>query len=202
MWNNIYRICEYIAVISLITFFIFMPISIKFESKKIFEKFFIASGIIFFISYVISVFLQVLLQPPKQEISVRIENVTTTLNNVSTEIEDIQSELTQRIELVAKLKEEAEIAENVISLSDDQVNAIQAKLRQELDSNSGKNFMQGILINGLFFILGIIFPQMIKLFKRKSAKTDTPTAASSNLYSEEEIAQAIELLDTIKKDKK
>lgn len=148
-----------------------------------------------------SAFFQVLMQPPKQEISVRIENVTTTLKNISTEIEDIQSELTQRVELVAKLKEEAEIAENVISLSDDQVNAIQAKLRQELDSNSGKNFMQGILINGLFFILGIIFPRIIKSFKRKSAKTDKP-ATSSNSHSEEEISQAIELLATIKKDKK
>ena len=202
MWNNIYNICIYIAAVSMITFFIFLPISIKFEHKKIIENIFLASGIIFFVSYIMSAFFKVLMQPPKQEISVRIENVSTSLTDISNEIEEIQSELTQRVKLVAELKEEAEIAENVISLSDDQVTAIQAKLRQELDSNNGKNFMQGILINGLFFILGIIFPRIIKSFKRKSAKTDMPATTSSNSYSEEEIAQAIELLETIKKDKK
>lgn len=199
MWNNIYNICIYTAVISLIIFFIFFFLSLKFENKEIIGKIFIASGIIFFISYVISALLEAIFAPPKQEISVRIENVSTTLNDVSTEIEDIQSELTQRIELVEKLKEEAEIAENVISLSDEQVTAIQAKLRQELDSNSGKNFMQGILINGLFFILGIIFPRIIKMVKKKSAKTDRSTTASSNSYSEEEIAQAIKIIRSCEK---
>lgn len=203
MWNNIYIICQYIVVISILTFFSFFILTFtKLGDKKIITTIFLMSGLVFFVSYVICIVLEALMQPPKPDITTRIENVSTSLTDISTEIEEIQSELTQRVELVAELKEEAEIAENVISLSDDQVTAIQAKLRQELDSNNGKNFMQGILINGLFFILGIISPRIIKSFKRKSAKTDIPTTTSSNSYSEEEIAQAIELLETIKKDKK
>ena len=203
MWNDIYIVCQYIVVISILTFFSFFILTFtKLGGKKIITTIFLFSGLVFFVSYVICLALETLMQPPKPDIATRIENVSTSLTDISTEIEDIQSELTQRVELVAELKKEAEIAENVISLSDEQVNAIQAKLRQELDSNNGKNFIQGIVINGLFFILGIIFPRIIKSFKRKSAKTDMPTTTSSNSYSEEEIAQAVKLLETVKKDDK
>ena len=53
-----------------------------------------------------------------------------------------------------------------------------------------------------FFILGIISPRIIKLFKRKPTKTDEPITASAASYSEEEINQAIKLLKTFKKDDK
>lgn len=203
MLDNIFIICSIVSIIFLFMLIITFSLSFsaKFKGKKtdnILRFFFL----MFITFYFFTSILNSLLQPPKSDISIRIENVSTSLSDISTEIEDIQSELTQRIELVAELKKEAEIAENMISLSDDQVTAIQAKLRQELDSNSGKNFVQGILINGLFFILGIIFPRIIKSFKRKSTKTNEPITASATSYSEEEIAQAIELLDTVKKDKK
>ena len=203
MWDNILFICAFVTLIFLFVLIMTFSLSFftKFKGKKT-DKILRFSFLMFFIFYFFTVIINFLLQPPKSDIATRIENVSTSLTDISTEIEDIQSELTQRIELVAELKKEAEIAENMISLSDDQVTAIQAKLRQELDSNSGKNFVQGILINGLFFILGFIFPRIINSFKRKSTKTGKPTTASSNPYSEEEIAQAIELLDTVKKDKK
>lgn len=80
-------------------------------------------------------------EPIRQEdiLSDRISEISSTLAETSKELSDIQEELETRIEYVQNLKKEAEIAENVISLSEEQVNAIQAKINQELEANSEKN---------------------------------------------------------------
>lgn len=205
MWNHILFACQLITIFSFVLICLislasalFNKISIDKTAKPLFINI-----SIFLIFYIISSLLDSYLKPPKPDISSRIESVSTSLTEISTEIEEIQSELTQRIELVAELKKEAEIAENFISLSDDQVSAIQAKLKQEFESNSGKSLLQGILINAFFFVIGIISPRIIELLKKKLNKTNKANSTSStNSYSEEEISQAVKLLDAIKKDKK
>lgn len=134
------------------------------------------------------------------DISTRIKKISQDISNLSNELSLIQIELENRIELVENLKKEAEIAENVINLSSEQVDAIQAKLNQELNSSGNKTLAQSILISGTFFILGIITPYTITFFKRKVTEHNEPDGENILLdkYSNEEIEQAIRLLDALK----
>ena len=137
------------------------------------------------------------------DISIRIKKVSQDISNLSNELSLIQIELENRIELVENLKKEAEIAESVISLSSEQVDAIQSKLNQELNSSGNKSLVQSILISGTFFILGIITPYGITFFRRKATKLVEPNDENLIIckYSNEEIEQAVKLLDALKNRK-
>lgn len=103
------------------------------------------------------------------DISDNINIIAGNLAEVSKELSSMQNALEARIKFVEDLKEQAEIAENVISLSEEQVNAVQAKLSQELEESSGKDILISILINIFFLTLGLVLPQIIKCIKcRKS----------------------------------
>lgn len=137
----------------------------------------------------------------ESDISVRIEHICTDLSKTSSELSLIQQELEARIETVETLKAEAEIAENMISLSEDQVNAIQAKFHQEIDANSGKSLLQNILISSFFFFLGLFIKPIFHAIKKRFSKSacDDTSIIQTIIYSDEEIKQAIKLLDTLKK---
>lgn len=154
-------------------------------------------------SYFNNFFTLLLTETESTDISTKIENISNDLFAASSELSSIQQELESRIEYVADLKKEAEIAENVISLSDEQVNAVQAKLNQELDASSNKGLMQNILISSFFFMLGLIVQPILKAIKRKSdtAPEDGTSASHDNKYSDEEIEQAIKLLNSINQNK-
>ena len=117
----------------------------------------------------------------------------------SAELENIQQELEERIKFVEELKKEAEIAENVISLTDEQVNAVQEKLNEELEANSNQGLIQNIIISTFFFGLGLVIQPIINLMKRKSSKENENNIEETQheKYSDEEIEQAIKLLDTL-----
>lgn len=136
----------------------------------------------------------------ESDISIRIENISTDLLKASSELSLIQQELEARIETVESLKAEAEIAENMISLSEEQVNAVQAKIHQEVDANSSKNLLQNILISSFFFLLGLFVQPVFHAIKNRFAKTDDNNTGTKeiNTYSYEEIDRAVKLLDTIK----
>lgn len=70
------------------------------------------------------------------------------------ELNLLQLELEQRIKLVEKLKEDAEQAEQIISMSEEQVSAVRKALNQELQKEGKKSFWQGVAVNFIFFILG------------------------------------------------
>ena len=72
------------------------------------------------------------------DISDNINIIADSLVEASEELSSIQQALEARVEFVEDLKKQAEIAENVISLSEEQVNAVQAKINQELEASSGK----------------------------------------------------------------
>ena len=101
------------------------------------------------------------------DISQRVNEVSRNLAEASNELSYLQQALESRIEFVEDLKEQAEIAENVISLSEEQVNAIQAKLSQELEASNGKNTIITIIVSTFFFILGLIVPRLYDSIKRK-----------------------------------
>lgn len=136
-------------------------------------------------------------------IASRIENISNDLSKASSEILSIQKELEDRIKYIEELKKEAEIAENVISLSDEQVNAVQAKFHQELETSSSKGLIQSFLLSLFFFVLGFVIKPISKAFKRKFATTpeEDTSVSRDNKYSDEEIEQAIKLLNTINQNK-
>lgn len=127
---------------------------------------------------------------PVEELSEKIERISNELSTSSKELLDIQSELESRIEVVESLKKEAEIAENVISLTSDQVNAIQSKLNQELAANDGKNVLTSVIINAVFFALGLTVQPISQFIKNKNTKQNLDSEKNKkNSYSEEEIHQ-------------
>ena len=100
----------------------------------------------------------------EKDISDRIKSVTDILSNSMTELDLLQKELGQRIELVEKLKKEADQAEQIISLTEEQVKAFKNTLNQELEKESKKSFWQGVLVNFVFFILGAIASYIVSKY--------------------------------------
>lgn len=140
------------------------------------------------------------------DMSVRIEAISENLSVASNELSNIQKELEARIEYIDDLKKEAEIAENVISLSEEQVNAVQAKINKELTKSNTKNIILSVIINAFFFTLGIAVPFIINYIKSRKQKS-TPEISPTSKYTDEQIEQAQKLLallnnETNKKDDK
>ena len=125
--------------------------------------------------------------------------ISNNLQEISQELSELQKELEARIEYIEHLKEEAQIAESVISLSQDQVNAIQAQLNQELESNSGRDIMINVVTGTIFYILGVVPPMIINKIKNKKStqKQTTTNNTEKCMYSAEEV---FEMIDGLKKN--
>lgn len=134
------------------------------------------------------------------DISIKIESIAKDLAKSSSQLSVIQEELENRIEYVEELKNEAEIAENVISLTDEQVSAVQAKLNEELNASSGKSLIQSFLISTFFFVFGLLTPQIANWIRRKQPNNhlDDKKTVDTSIYSQEELEQAIKLLNTVR----
>lgn len=122
----------------------------------------------------------------EKDISGKITAISDNLKETATELSVLQQQLEARIDYVEKLKEEAEIAENVISLSEEQVNAVQSKINQELNANGNKSIIMSFLISALFFVLGLIVQPTINLFRHKKNKHNNHEI-SNKQYSQEEL---------------
>jgi len=98
------------------------------------------------------------------EIPERIKMITEQLKISSTEIDMIEKELLLRIEKVNSLKAEAEQAEKIINIRKDQVETMIMLLRKELKNESKKGFLQGLIINFIFFIFGAVVSYLISKY--------------------------------------
>lgn len=130
------------------------------------------------------------------ELSVKIEAISDGLEKSARELDTIQEELESRIATVEELKKEAEIAENMISLSEEQVSAIQSKLNQELEASSGKSFWVNVFVSAFFFTLGLIVTPVFNFIRRRLQKTppQKPIAGRDGL-TEEELEKFHRMLD-------
>lgn len=136
------------------------------------------------------------------DISSRISTISNNLLEMSQELSKLQKELETRIKYVDHLKEEAEIAENVISLSEEQVNAVQAKLNQELESSSGRDILISVVIGAIFYILGVVTPMIINKFKNKEYIQKQNPTINERTYSTEDMSKMLDKLkEYIEKDK-
>lgn len=132
------------------------------------------------------------------ELSARIEAISSDLAKSAKELDAIQEKLESRIATVEELKKEAEIAENMLSLSEEQVNAIQSKLNQELEASSGKSLWVNILISSFFFALGLIATPLLDFVKRKLQRTPPQTPVTDkDTLTEEELEKFHKLLDEL-----
>ena len=100
----------------------------------------------------------------KQDMASKINDIAKTLSESSDMLTDIETELQKRIDKVNNLKEEAEQAEQIISLTQDQVQAIQSSINKELKKDSRKSFWSGVVVNFVFFVLGALVSFLISRF--------------------------------------
>lgn len=110
------------------------------------------------------------------DMSSKIYNIASSLTETSNELSQMQQELELRIEYVENLKREADIAESVISLTEEQVKAVQSKINQEIEASNGKNTISSFLMSAFFFVLGLLLQGSIKetaLGKRVFGKQDS-----------------------------
>lgn len=134
---------------------------------------------------------RILTSTGEEDLSVKIEEIAKELSESSHALLDMQTELENRISTVEELKKEAEIAENMVSLTEEQVAAIQSKLNQELEASNGKSLLYNILISAVFFILGWIAQPIYNFFKKKPTALPPQNNSINGNYTIEEIEQAI-----------
>ena len=100
----------------------------------------------------------------EDDITSRIKDVSTVLENSVQELGELQTELEERVKMVEKLKEEAEQAETIISLTEEQVKAVRTTLNNELQKEGRKSFWQGVIVNFVFFVLGAIVSYIVSKY--------------------------------------
>ena len=100
----------------------------------------------------------------KDDLVERIKKTTKKLNASINEISYLQDELKERINIVEALKKEAQIAENIITLSSEQVKAVKLVLNKELVNEGKKSFWKNFGTNFIFFILGVIVTFLLSIF--------------------------------------
>ena len=89
----------------------------------------------------------------EDDITSRIKDVSTVLENSVQELGELQTELEERVKMVEKLKEEAE-----------QVKAVRTTLNNELQNEGRKSFWQGVIVNFVFFVLGAIVSYIVSKY--------------------------------------
>lgn len=97
----------------------------------------------------------------EDDITSRIKDVSTVLENSVQELGELQTELEERVKMVEKLKEEAE---TIISLTEEQVKAVRTTLNNELQKEGRKSFWQGVIVNFVFFVLGAIVSYIVSKY--------------------------------------
>ena len=106
----------------------------------------------------------------EDDITSRIKDVSTVLENSVQELGELQTELEERVKMVEKLKEEAEQAETIISLTEEQVKAVRTTLNNELQKECRKSFWQGVIVNFVFFVLGTIVSYIVSKYLVRNTK--------------------------------
>lgn len=84
----------------------------------------------------------------------RIEKLTNALQQSSHLISEVEAEIQSRSQLVAELKKDAEKYEKLVSINQEQVEAVAQLLNGELRKEGRRSFWGGFILNLVFFLLG------------------------------------------------
>lgn len=98
------------------------------------------------------------------DISEKIEKVSKILSNSSTELFGLQRELEEKIKFVNDLNIKANQAQSLLSLSQDQIEAIKTMLSQEAQKENKASFWKSVLVNFVFFVFGAIASYIISKY--------------------------------------
>jgi len=108
------------------------------------------------------------LQPPrtKETIEERIKKLTSSLQESTNLIAEVESEISERSTLVEKLKKDAETYEQLVKLKGPEVEAVAQLLRGELKKEGSRSFWKGVIVNFMFFALGLIASVVVNLLMK------------------------------------
>ncbi len=84
----------------------------------------------------------------------RINKLTSALKESSHLVTEVEKEISSRQQLVLELQKDAEKYEKLVSINQEQVDAVAQLLQGELRKEGNKSFWKGIIVNFVFFILG------------------------------------------------
>jgi len=84
----------------------------------------------------------------------RIEKLTNALQQSSHLISEVEAEIQSPSQLVAELKKDAEKYEKLVSINQEQVEAVAQLLNGELRKEGRRSFWGGFILNLVFFLLG------------------------------------------------
>jgi vacuolar-type H+-ATPase subunit I/STV1 len=86
----------------------------------------------------------------------RIKQLTSSLEDISKVIGDVEKAVEERRELARKLEQDVRTYNNIITLKKDEVEAVAQLLRGELKKEERRGLLRDILINVVFFMLGLV----------------------------------------------
>jgi len=108
----------------------------------------------------------------------RIEELTTSLGQPVTTISEIEKEVRDRQALVERLQRDAEVAEDLIAVSQEQINAVAQTLRGELERQERSSFWWGVGMNFLFIVIGVTLTELyhftLRRIRRAGAAEESP----------------------------
>lgn len=86
----------------------------------------------------------------------RITKLINALKSSTELISAIDQEIKERQQLVTKLEQDLATYDEIVKLKESEVEAVAQLLRGELRKEGRKSLLQEILVNGFFFILGVV----------------------------------------------
>jgi vacuolar-type H+-ATPase subunit I/STV1 len=92
----------------------------------------------------------------KQTLEERIKQLTSSLEDASKVVGEVEQEIEERRELARKLEQDVETYKNVVALKKDEVEAVAQLLRGELKKEGRRGFIQNLVVNFLFFVVGVL----------------------------------------------
>lgn len=91
----------------------------------------------------------------KVDLAHRVKILTESLNTSTSFISEIQEEIEKRHELVTKLQKDTEHYETLSKLKEKDTEAVAQLLQGIVNQGSQRSFYKGVLVNFVFFIMGV-----------------------------------------------
>ncbi len=104
---------------------------------------------------------------PNKSLEARIKALASSLTESAELINQVELEISEKEELLEKLKKDTDTYNALLSLKKEEIDAITKVLKSELKSQSKKSFWLNILINFLFFLLGAGASFLITILTRE-----------------------------------
>lgn len=94
----------------------------------------------------------------------KVNSLTSSLNESTDIISEITQQVNYRHELVENLKKDHDKYQKLVSLKEEEVQAVAQLLRGELKQESKSSFNRSFLMNSLFFILGSVVSIVVTMY--------------------------------------